>query len=292
MRVDEKDKYKITIITATYNSAITLEQTIVSVAAQDYPNIEYIIVDGASTDGTVDVIKKYEEQINIRWISEPDTGIYDAFNKGIDMATGDYIQFIGSDDSLCDTHTIFNVVEQLDDNTDILSAAVIVVAEDTSRQAITYNHDVLDKDAYRGVMVPHQGMFVKTSLIKNNKFDTSLKIAADYKFFLQCYYNDNVKFKYIDTPVVFFANSGSSSDLSKCWDEYNFIYRELGLPFHAPLIDSKFFIRRVVKSMLWKMGLLPCATQVGGLCSQWIKRHFIWDKHTCDNPICRWCGRV
>ena len=91
------DSIKITILTATFNSGKTLEQTISSVVNQDYKDIEYIIVDGASTDNTVDIIKKYEKY-GIKWISEPDNGLYDALNKGFDMATGDYFQVLGSDD--------------------------------------------------------------------------------------------------------------------------------------------------------------------------------------------------
>ena len=91
--------FKISIITITFNSEEHLEQTIESVAAQTYPSIEYIIVDGGSTDGTLDIIKRHEEDID-RWISEPDDGIADAFNKGIALATGDFVYFLNSDDYL------------------------------------------------------------------------------------------------------------------------------------------------------------------------------------------------
>lgn len=89
---------KITFITATFNSEKTLEQTISSILEQTYHDIEYIVIDGGSTDGTIDILKKYGNKI--RWISEPDNGICDAVGKGIDLSTGDYINIIGSDDSL------------------------------------------------------------------------------------------------------------------------------------------------------------------------------------------------
>ena len=92
-------KIIISIITVSYNAVKTIEQTISSVVNQSYSNIEYIIIDGGSTDGTVDIIKKYEDRIAY-WVSEPDGGIYDAMNKGIKVATGDYIQIIGADDFL------------------------------------------------------------------------------------------------------------------------------------------------------------------------------------------------
>lgn len=286
-----KNKYKITIITATYNSAATLEQTIASVARQDYPDIEYIIVDGASTDGTLEIVRKYEDKINLKWISEPDNGIYDAFNKGIDMATGEYIQFLGSDDSLCNAHAISCIAEQIEANTDILSATIVVIDEKSKKQYIQYNHLARNKKEYLGGMIPHPGMFVKTSLGRKYKFDTSYKILGDYKFFLQCYYDDNVKFKFIDEPVVFFTNSGTSSDIIKCWKEDNRIYAELGLPFHEPAIYSRSPVKRVVRRILHKMGMLVSVQKAFEIWKYRYKIHFVWQNHSCDNPICRWCGR-
>ncbi len=92
---------KVSIITVVYNAVATIEQTILSVVKQDYSNIEYIIVDGGSTDGTLDIVKKYEKKIAL-WLSEPDHGIYDAMNKGLTHATGDYIYYLGADDCLLD----------------------------------------------------------------------------------------------------------------------------------------------------------------------------------------------
>lgn len=287
-----EEKYKITIVTATFNSAKTLEQTITSIVAQDYPNIEYIIVDGSSVDGTLDIIKKYEGMIDLRWISEPDAGIYDAFNKGIDMATGDYIHFLGSDDSMCNAHTISSVVKQLENDTDILSAPIKVIDEKSGREYLGCNQYYMDKANYHGGMIPHPGMFVKTSLMEKYKFDTSYKIAADYKFFLQCYYDDSIHFKYISEPVVFFAKSGSSSVLSKCWEENNRLYSELGLPFHAPSLDGPFLFECLVRKILWRLGVLAPALQLADFVIRGVKSRFIWQKHTCDNPVCRWCGRM
>ena len=289
--MEAKYGYLITIITATYNSVTTLEQTITSVVKQDYNNIEYIIIDGGSTDGTVDIIKKYENKLKLIWISEPDNGIYDAFNKGIDLAAGDYIQFLGSDDSLYNSGTISRVVEQLDDDTDILSGSIIVVDEDTYKQFPRYNHHALDKSMYRGGMIPHPGMFVKTSLARKYKFNINYKIAADYRFFLQCYYDNTVEFKFVDDPIVFFANSGSSSGLGKSWEEDNRVCQELGVPFYLCATDSSSFVKHLIKKILLKVGLLSLTTRLVDICDHRIKSMFIWKKHTCDNPICRWCGR-
>ena len=120
---------KITIVTVCYNSAKTIEQTICSVLNQTYKNIEYIIVDGGSTDETVDILRKYS--CKIKWISEPDDGIYDAMNKGIKMASGEYIQFIGSDDCLINYTIIEKHIDKIDLTADIIRAEEIVVEEES-----------------------------------------------------------------------------------------------------------------------------------------------------------------
>ena len=99
------------IITITYN-AVRLVQTLLNVLSQSYPNIEYIVIDGGSTDGTVDIIRRYESGLAY-WVSEPDKGIYDAMNKGLQKATGDYVWFINAGDTLCSSDTVQSVVSKL-----------------------------------------------------------------------------------------------------------------------------------------------------------------------------------
>ena len=108
------EKPLITVVTVVYNGAATLEQTIQSVVNQTYDNVEYIIIDGASTDGTLDIIKKYEDRIDY-WQSEPDKGIYDAMNKGLDLATGDFLIFLGADDLIFAPTTFQNIAMSLID---------------------------------------------------------------------------------------------------------------------------------------------------------------------------------
>ena len=100
------------IITITYNAVRLVEQTLLNVLSQSYPNIEYIVIDGGSTDGTVDIIKRYESGLAY-WVSEPDKGIYDAMNKGLQKATGDYVWFINAGDTLCSSDTVQSVVSRL-----------------------------------------------------------------------------------------------------------------------------------------------------------------------------------
>jgi len=281
------DDIKITILTATFNCERTLEQTISSVINQDYPNIEYVIVDGLSTDNTINIIKKYS-QYGIKWISESDTGLYDALNKGVDLSTGDYIQILGSDDSLFNSNTISNMVANIEEDTDVLSATVIAVDERSCKSYICDNTHAKNKEKYSGGMIPHQGMMVRNSVLKKYKFDTRYKISADYKFFLQCYYNDNIKFKFINTPVAFYSNGGVSSDLDLCWRENNRLYYELNLPFYDSHTKSDRLWKKYLKYILMKM---HCLLFLKKLKRRW-KEKIMWKKHHCDNKICRWCGRL
>ena len=186
---------KISIITVVYNAAATIEQTILSVVKQDYSNIEYIIVDGGSTDGTLDIVKKYEEKIAL-WLSEPDYGIYDAMNKGLTYATGDYIYYLGADDCLLAPTSISQVVSFLQDNpeVDVLCASVMMV-DSVYRIEKVYSSNFSEADVLSGYNTPHQGMFVRREILQKYRFDTSYHIAADYKNFLKFYLDQNIALK-------------------------------------------------------------------------------------------------
>lgn len=203
---------KISIVTVCFNSAKTIEQTILSVINQTYKNIEYIIIDGKSTDGTVDIIRKYQDKIAC-FVSEPDGGIYDAMNKGIEQASGDYIYFIGSDDYLVEENIISAVADYLkeDKTIDILSGGVWVVDEEYGLKK-RFNPKpsvlgILSGDVI--ITPPHQGMFVKTKLMKQNHFNIEYKIVADSNFFIECVRSE-FHVKYIDDLVAYFSNQGVS----------------------------------------------------------------------------------
>lgn len=154
---------KITIITAVYNRVDKIEQCISSVVSQTYDNFEYIIIDGGSTDGTVDVIKKYDEQIAY-WYSGPDSGIYDAWNKGLSRATGEYINFIGSDDAMLGTRVLENVVEKIKPEDDFICGNVMAVKEKIGREFIWTVDFIKNKENYKGGCLPIQGAFIRKSL--------------------------------------------------------------------------------------------------------------------------------
>lgn len=277
-------KMKISIITVTYNSEKTIRQTLESVCNQTYPNIDYVVIDGGSTDGTTKIIKEYEDKISY-WISEPDKGIYNAFNKGINNSVGDYIYFLGSDDSLIDENIISVVAEKLNPSVDMLSGAVYRVDEETKLQLYRGNEFARDRKCYKGGMVPHQGLFVKRDLMKKYMFDEVYKISADYKFFLQCYYHEGVNVMFIDEPIAYYASTGvSSTDNEALGKEVRKIYDELNISF-KPLAKEP-FIKSFIKTILVKVGLFFYL-------KKFINVNFRnWQIHKCDNKYCRWCKNI
>lgn len=269
---------KITIITATYNSVKTLEQTIFSVIEQTYDNIEYIIIDGGSTDGTIDIIKRYADKIAY-WISEPDKGIYDAFNKGIAVATGDYIEFLGSDDSLYAKDTIKKIVAEIDEDTDILSGGVICVNERQKIEKFADSQTPLKENR----MVPHQGMFVRTLLLKNRMFDLQYKIASDYESFLYFLLEKKVVLKSIDYPVAYYSLSGVSTIADVVNLENEKIMQRYGLSVIKDKNENGY--RNAIKTFLK-------ATHIFIPIKYILDTHFRgWRKHHCEWEYCRWCGR-
>ena len=168
---------KITIVTVTYNAEAYLEQTIQSVLGQNYPNLEYIIIDGASTDGTVDIIKKYEKQIDY-WVSEPDDGIYYAMNKGIDVATGEWINFMNAGDSFCDKNILLEIFNNLEKSVEIIYGDTQFIYPQEPEKNFTLKAQSLRK-ALDIAPSGHQSFFLKTSLMKKYKFDTFLELGSD-----------------------------------------------------------------------------------------------------------------
>ena len=278
---------KITVITASYNAKNTIEQTISSVVDQDYPDIEYVIVDGGSTDGTLSIIAEYASSYNIKWISEPDQGLYDALNKGVQMATGDYIEIIGADDALVSTDIISRVVREMNPDTDVFAGQVWYVDEDSKKQFPYTNTSMRNRSTYRGGMSPHAAMFARRKLLLEYPFDISYRIAGDYKFFLQCYYDEKVQIQYSDIMVAFFATSGLSSDVESAWREEKRLYSELGLSLRSyNSADSTWFARMIKYTLVAAHLFVPIRT-----IWRFFNIRLCWKDHTCENKLCRWCGR-
>lgn len=209
----EPKNIKASVVTVCFNSVKTIEQTLQSILGQNYGNIEYIVIDGGSTDGTVDIIKKYENDIDY-WVSEPDHGIYDAMNKGIAKATGDIIGFMNSDDWYAEgaISAIAEAFGQTD--ADIVYGNTILV--DNGIQSFR-SRPPLNRILH-GMVFCHQAAFVKTTLMKENPFNISYRIVADFAFFLEMYLQKK-RFCPIDTTIAYFRTGGNSSHPWKLFQE-------------------------------------------------------------------------
>lgn len=211
---------KITVVTVCFNAVDSIEETMLSVLNQTYKNIEYIIIDGESTDGTVDIIKKYSDRLAY-WISEPDTGIYNAMNKGIAAATGDYINFMNAGDKFTTSNIVNTIVSQISPAVDVLygDCYYINMSEGTNARKLVPASDI--SKIVKKYPFCHQATFSRTSYIKNHLFNTSFKICADWNFFRNAFFYDKLKFKHVSEAICDFDISAGMSR-----DNLNLLYEE------------------------------------------------------------------
>jgi len=214
----------ITVITVVYNGVKTLEQTIQSVINQTYPNVEYIIIDGGSTDGTLDIIKKYEDRIDY-WVSEPDKGIYDAMNKGITLAFGSWLGFLGSDDFFeNDALTNYYISYCSNIKCDIIYGNSKVLFGNNVLYYRKSDHQI--DQIKKNFIFLHPDSIAKIKVYKElGMYDINFKSAADYEFFLRAYFN-GYKFLKIDKTIVNFRIGGFSSNYKKAFYEKIKIYKK------------------------------------------------------------------
>jgi len=205
---------KISIITVCLNSAEIIEDTIMSALSQDYNNIEYIIVDGGSSDGTLDIMNRYRNNIS-NLISEPDNGIYDAMNKGVKLATGEILGFLNSGDIYASETVIGQIVKSIQtNNTDCCYGNLEYVAENNPDKTVRrwksqpYQSGLFKK----GWHPPHPTFFAKKTVFdKYGDFDLSYDIGADYELMLRFLEKHSVKSCYIPSVLVKMRNGGKSN---------------------------------------------------------------------------------
>lgn len=205
---------KVSIITVTYNSEAFLEQTIRSVIDQTYKNIEYIIIDGASTDNTLSIIAQYKNNIQ-HLLSEKDNGIYDALNKGIAMATGDIIGILHSDDFYTSNTVIEKIVAKITtDKSDAVYADLYYVDKNNTDKITrkwhsgNYSHGAF----VTGWMPPHPTFFVKKEVYKNyGAFNLNFKTSADYELMLRLIHKHQIKLSYLNEFIIKMRVGGQSN---------------------------------------------------------------------------------
>lgn len=208
---------KISIITASYNSVKTLADTMESVLSQTYTDWEYIIVDGGSKDGTLDLIKKYESRFGdkLKWISEPDHGIYDAMNKGIARATGDIVGILNSDDYYTSKDILSTIASAFSDkNLDAVYGDIHFVNEGEPNSVVRYYSSRLFKPFWLrfGFMPAHPSFYARRDVYqKAGLYDTSYKIGSDFEMMVRLFRKHHIRYHYLHKDFVTMRTGGMST---------------------------------------------------------------------------------
>ena len=224
----EKQHPKVSVVTVTYNCVDLVEGTLRNVLKQTYSDLEYIVIDGNSTDGTRQVIERYADRLAY-WVSEPDSGIYDAMNKGICAATGEWVLFMNAGDYFLRPTTVEEVFGWYEDRGETLIAG-------GTRCFVKEGYfdrmpKAPGKDVWRWNMFPHQGAFIRLSVHKENLFSRNLKIVADYHFFMKMMLA-NAPFVIYNGIVALYRNEDGAStrfdNFAKIWKERLTVMQMLG----------------------------------------------------------------
>lgn len=240
---------KVSIITSCYNREKTIRGAIESVLSQDYPNIEYIVVDGASKDNSLNIINEYKDRITIV-ISEPDHGMYEAINKGIRMSTGDFIGLVHSDDFLYSTHTISDIVNLLKStHADLLYGDGLFVDSDNTDKVVRkwIGGDYRLWKVRNGWLPLHPTCYIRREvMLKRGLYNESYKIAADSDLLFRYLLGGDLTVAYLKEYIIKMRMGGMSTDKERrkqMWNEDIKMYNSHGM---NPIITK-------IEKMLWKV---------------------------------------
>lgn len=242
---------KISIITVTFNCQGSIESTINSILMQDFSNFELIIIDGASTDGTLNVINKYKRRIKCI-VSEPDNGIFDAMNKGIERAAGDFVLFMNSGDTFVNNHVLSLI--NFDKEYGVIYGNMVINIRNKKLECKPEPF-FKSKDYIKTMGICHQCIFVRTDLAKHYKFSQEFKIAADFNMIFQIW-KKGYKFKYVDVPIANYDTTGFSAqnypkqlkEICRIWGIENKFTTKLVLLY----LTSKATLKCNIKKILYK----------------------------------------
>lgn len=238
---------KLSVITVCFNAQDSIEKTIQSVIGQNYKNMEYLIIDGKSTDQTLDIVRKYKKECNyLRFISEEDTGIYNAMNKGISMAEGDYIYFLNSGDCFPDFYLAGQVMQEIEKHKPDIFYGNVDMDYGAYRKRIQYAKYKRLKKVWiaLGITVCHQAVFAKADVLKKHNFDETFKLWADQEWMMRLL-NEGVKVESKSMLVCIYDGFGQSSlavNLELVFEESDRITKK-----YAP---SLFYITKPMKFLL------------------------------------------
>lgn len=242
---------RVSVITVCYNASNTIESTIISVLNQSYSNIQYIIIDGKSTDNTMDIVNKFTNKIS-KVVSEPDNGLYEAINKGITLSDGDVVGILNSDDIFYNDSIIETIVKKFNDNTTTMSL-IGDIAFINNSNIITRKYSSKNWAPFFlrfGVMPPHPSFYCRRELFsKHGNYRTDFKIAADFELLLRFLLINKVNYKYFNEIVVLMKPGGLST---KNWFSQQTITKEImkacllnGIYTNYVFIYFRYFIKAI-----------------------------------------------
>lgn len=248
---------KVSVVTVVYNAVSIIEETIKSVLSQTYSNLEYIVIDGGSSDGTIDVIRKYEDRISI-FISEPDKGIYDAMNKGIDKSTGNWINFMNAGDFFYSTSSVSEIFDIPED--DYSKYAAVYGDAEYRLKSFSYIRQGYECDRDHFMPFSHQAAFARADIAKKNKFNLKYKIAADTEFFLRLN-REGYQLKHVSVIVCSYDASVGISMNSEVKHAKEFVDMQIeyGAPKDSPYFKKyirsayiRQYMRRLIPHSIWE----------------------------------------
>ena len=217
---------KLSIITAVYNNVEGIKSAIESVISQNYSHIEHIVVDGGSTDGTIEIINEYLDKISL-FISEPDKGIYDALNKGVLRASGDVVAILHSDDKFCNAHVCSDIMKHMDKTRAEFCFSDMVIVDNFSGKILRYYMaSYFKRWMFRiGWMSPHPTCFINKSLFDEfGMYSTDYKIAGDFDLLVRFFYGRKIRWSYLDQITIKMSRDGVSNS---GWRSKGLIFNEI-----------------------------------------------------------------
>jgi glycosyltransferase involved in cell wall biosynthesis len=204
----------VTVITVCYNSADSLERALKSVAMQNWPKVEHIVIDGGSTDDTLSILERYQNHL-ARVVSEPDKGIYDAMNKGLDRATGDIVCFLNADDQYASSHVLSLVAKKMQEHEleALLGDVAFFHSTDPTRMVRRYRSDRFTPGRLAwGWMPAHPALFLNKSVVQRvGRFKTEYRIAGDFDYIARAFYGGDLRYQHLPEVLVHMQTGGAST---------------------------------------------------------------------------------
>ena len=249
---------KVSIITVCKNAENAIERTMLSVVSQNCfnENIEYIVVDGASTDKTVKIIKQYANKYPIKWINEPDSGIYNAMNKAFKMANGEIVYFLNAGDKLFDEKVISLVLKKFEESDcDFLYTDILSYDSSNLSKGFLKKFNLVDKYFLFRDCICHQASFYRKNVIKKfSGFDENFKLAADYEMLLKLTADKSLKKEYLPITAAYYDISGISSTATDIVEEERAVIQKHFYSSFETFVYSSWFYQ-FIRRRLRKMGV-------------------------------------